>query len=119
MLTARLNPSLLATSQRILGRNTKLGITAVVHSSAFTRSRPLARTLSSTSAARVTVAENIAKMVRPAGLTSNRYYRDDMPDLNGKVAVVTGGSRGIGYQVAKSLASKGCEGRSIFDRQAE
>ena len=44
------------------------------------------------------------------GLLSNRYKLDDIPDLTGKVAVVTGGSRGIGEGLVAALAKKGCEG---------
>jgi hypothetical protein len=51
-------------------------------------------------------------MVRPAGMLSNRYTVDDMPDMSGKVAIVTGGSRGIGLAAVTALVQKGCEGRS-------
>jgi 5,10-methylene-tetrahydrofolate dehydrogenase/methenyl tetrahydrofolate cyclohydrolase len=51
-------------------------------------------------------------MVRPAGLFSNRYQVDDMPDLSGKVAIVVGGSRGIGESVTKALVQKNCNGES-------
>ncbi|WVW79270.1 hypothetical protein I302_101237 [Kwoniella bestiolae CBS 10118] len=47
-------------------------------------------------------------MVAPAGLFSNRYEVKDMPDLTGKVAVVTGGSRGIGEALVGDLIQKGC-----------
>lgn len=53
-------------------------------------------------------------MVKPAGLLSNRYRLEDMPDLSGKVAVVTGGSRGIGEAAVTALVQKGCEGKSLF-----
>jgi NAD(P)-dependent dehydrogenase (short-subunit alcohol dehydrogenase family) len=33
----------------------------------------------------------------------------DMPDQMGKVAIVTGANRGIGYEVARALASKGAQ----------
>lgn len=49
-------------------------------------------------------------MVKPAGLMSNRYEVKDMPDLSGKVAVVTGGSRGIGEAAVSALVQKGCQG---------
>ncbi|KAK4686698.1 hypothetical protein P7C73_g3423, partial [Tremellales sp. Uapishka_1] len=48
-------------------------------------------------------------MVAPAGLLSNRYKVDDMPDLTGKIAVVTGGSRGIGEALVSALVQKGCQ----------
>lgn len=34
---------------------------------------------------------------------------DDMPDLNGKIIVVTGGNSGLGYESVKAFASKGAE----------
>ena len=52
-------------------------------------------------------------MVKPAGLLSNRYKVEDMPDLSGKVAVVTGGSRGIGEAAVSALVQKGCQGKYI------
>lgn len=45
---------------------------------------------------------------------SNRYKIEDMPDLSGKVAVVTGGSRGIGEAAVTALVQKGCEGESLI-----
>jgi NAD(P)-dependent dehydrogenase (short-subunit alcohol dehydrogenase family) len=46
-------------------------------------------------------------------MLSNRYKIEDMPDMSGKVAVVTGGSRGIGEAAVSALVQKGCEGVSI------
>ena len=55
-------------------------------------------------------------MVKPAGLMSNRYKIEEMPDLSGKVAVVTGGSRGIGEAAVSALVQKGCQGMFTFHR---
>ncbi|ORY26246.1 hypothetical protein BCR39DRAFT_541596 [Naematelia encephala] len=48
-------------------------------------------------------------MVGLTGLMSNRYRLEDMPDLTGKVAIVTGGSAGIGRSIVGGLVQKGCE----------
>lgn len=47
-------------------------------------------------------------------MLSNRYKIEDMPDMSGKVAVVTGGSRGIGEAAVSALVQKGCEGGSCL-----
>ena len=49
-------------------------------------------------------------MVKPAGLLSNRYKLEDIPDQTGKVAIVVGGSRGVGEAAVHALAKKGCQG---------
>ena len=51
-------------------------------------------------------------MVAPAGLFSNRYKIEEMPDLTGKVSIVSGGSRGVGEALVSALVQKGCEGES-------
>lgn len=42
-----------------------------------------------------------------AGLASNRYYFEDIPDQSGRTALVTGGSAGIGANIACGLALAG------------
>lgn len=44
--------------------------------------------------------------------TTERWTTDDMPDLTGKVIVVTGANSGIGFEAAKEFARKG--GRTIM-----
>ncbi|KAI9636669.1 uncharacterized protein MKK02DRAFT_45374 [Dioszegia hungarica] len=57
-------------------------------------------------------------MVKPAGLLSNRYEVKDMPDLTGKVAIVVGGSRGIGEAAVHALVQKNCRVHIISATEA-
>ena len=41
-------------------------------------------------------------------LTSGHY-----PDLQGKVAIVTGGATGIGYAIARNLIRQGIDRKSV------
>lgn len=45
--------------------------------------------------------------VKPATLLSRRFRFDQIPDMTGRVAIVTGGSAGIGYETALPLARAG------------
>jgi len=45
----------------------------------------------------------------PAGMLSNRYKVEDMPDLTGKIAVITGGTAGIGQAMVSALVQKNCQ----------
>jgi NAD(P)-dependent dehydrogenase (short-subunit alcohol dehydrogenase family) len=47
--------------------------------------------------------------LNPATLLSGRFKQEQIPDLTGKVAVVTGGSAGIGYHCALGLARAGAK----------
>ncbi|KAH8106044.1 hypothetical protein BXZ70DRAFT_886456 [Cristinia sonorae] len=50
------------------------------------------------------MASLIPDTLNPATLMSRRFRPDQIPDLSGKVAIVTGGSAGIGYFDALALA---------------
>ena len=39
-------------------------------------------------------------------MAHDRWTADDMPDLSGKVAIVTGANSGIGLEAARALARK-------------
>lgn len=45
--------------------------------------------------------------IKPATLLSKRFRFNQIPDLTGRVAIVTGGSAGIGYYTALPLARAG------------
>ena len=56
-----------------------------------------------------TVAENFGGAAHKAVSEDQQFALEQVPSLNGKVAVVTGGSEGIGYGCTHTLLSKGVE----------
>lgn len=54
-----------------------------------------------------TMTSLLPDTVKPATLLSRRFRFDQIPDLTGRVAIVTGGSGGIGYYTALPLAKAG------------
>ncbi|KAF2016522.1 retinol dehydrogenase 12 [Aaosphaeria arxii CBS 175.79] len=58
-------------------------------------------------AVKSTVAENFGKMIpaHDAASKDSQFSLEQVPDLSGKVAVVTGGSEGIGYGCTHTLLS--------------
>ncbi len=54
----------------------------------------------------------------PQGPPTKKNYLDKFR-LDGKVAVVTGGARGLGYNMAEGLCSVGLSGLAIIDVQAD
>jgi NAD(P)-dependent dehydrogenase (short-subunit alcohol dehydrogenase family) len=57
---------------------------------------------------KTTIAENLGKVIPGNDLapTDSKFSLEEVPDLSGKVAVVTGGSEGIGYGCSHTLLQK-------------
>lgn len=53
-----------------------------------------------------TLSENLGGSAQAATPTDTKFSVEDVPDQSGRVAVVTGGSEGIGYGAAHTLLSK-------------
>jgi len=74
-------------------------------------------------AAKNTIAENVGEKWIPGAHQlappDQRFSLDEVPDLSGKVAVVTGGSEGIGYGCAHTLLSHNIEKLFILSRQQD
>ncbi|KAL1607520.1 hypothetical protein SLS59_002488 [Nothophoma quercina] len=68
-----------------------------------------------------TIAENLGKVIPGNELASaeNQFSLDAVPDLSGKVALVTGGSEGIGYGCTHTLLSKNVAKLFILSKSDE
>ena len=68
-----------------------------------------------------TIAENLGKIIPGNELASaeNQFSLDAVPDLSGKVALVTGGSEGIGYGCTHTLLSKNVAKLFILSKSDE
>lgn len=64
-----------------------------------------------------TIAENFGGAAAKIGTTS--FSLDDTPDLSGKVAVITGGSEGIGFGVAYTLLKHNLSKLYILSRKKQ
>ena len=42
-------------------------------------------------------------------MSKEKWTTDNIPDLSGKVIIVTGGNSGLGYESVKAFAEKGAE----------
>lgn len=60
-------------------------------------------------AVKQTVAQNLGGSAHKAVSEDQQFALEQVPSLHGKVAVVTGGSEGIGYGCTHTLLSKGIE----------
>ena len=73
-------------------------------------------------AAKNTIAENLGKVVSGAHSLApkdSQFSLEEIPDLTGKVAVVTGGSEGIGYGCTHSLLSHNIEKLFIISQSQD
>lgn len=52
------------------------------------------------------LSENLGGVAQAAAPTGTHFSLDDVPDQTGKVAVITGGSEGIGYGSSHTLLTK-------------
>lgn len=70
-----------------------------------------------------TIAENLGETWIPGAHNlapeNQRFTLDDVPDLSGKVAVVTGGSEGIGYGCTHTLLSHNIEKLFILSQKQD
>ncbi|CAK3959936.1 Hypothetical predicted protein [Lecanosticta acicola] len=57
-------------------------------------------------AAQTTLSENLGGIAQKAAPAGTEFSLEDVPDQTDKVAVITGGSEGIGYGVSHTLLSK-------------
>lgn len=66
-----------------------------------------------------TLAENFGGVAQHAASPENQFSLDQCPSLNGQVAVITGGSEGIGYGVSHTLLKHGVSKLFLLSRDQE
>ncbi len=67
----------------------------------------------------VLVLLDLVSWPRPRGRYGPLWRKVSMDDLTGKVALVTGGSRGIGRDIALALAAAGCDVALSYRTEAD
>lgn len=72
-----------------------------------------------TDAIRNAVAENVGGAGQKAAKPEHQFSIDDVPDQSGKVALVTGGSQGIGYAVTHTLLKRNIKKLYILSMSEE
>lgn len=66
-----------------------------------------------------TLAENFGGIAQNAAAPENQFSLDECPSLQGKVAVITGGSEGIGYGASYTLLKHGVSKLFMLSRDKE
>ena len=66
-----------------------------------------------------TIAENFGGKAHSVASEEHQFALEEVPDLSGKVAVVTGGSQGIGYGCTHTMLSKNIKHVFIMSMSGE
>ncbi|OJD31476.1 retinol dehydrogenase 12 [Diplodia corticola] len=86
---------------------------------ALSTTTPSSLALPSMNAIRTTIAENLGGPAHALAPSDSQFSLDAVPDLTGKVAVVTGGSEGIGYGCTHTLLSHNVAKLFIISQSAD
>merc|ERR1719336_1556380 len=80
-----------------------LSIVTALGLSAFYRFLPM------TSHPALFVLRNGAQSIPALNYYGRHFEREDIPDLSGKLVIVTGGNSGVGYESAREMFRKGAD----------